>query len=87
MLIVLILTLYKCVATMEMFASGQSVHMLAKKNAALGFMDIIHIGSSLVPRLLHRKTGREPGRFHHVPRDVACVVLCVVLIIELLPTQ
>ena len=42
---------------------------------------------SLVPRLLHRKTGREPGRFHHVPRDVACVVLCVVLIIELLPTQ
>ena len=38
---------------------------------------------SLVPRLLHRKTGREPGRFHHVPRDVACVVL----IIELLPTQ
>ena len=38
---------------------------------------------SLVPRLLHRKTAREPGRFYHVPRDVACVVL----IIELLPTQ
>ena len=43
--------------------------------------------TSLVPRLLHRKTGREPGRFYHVPRDVVCVVLCVVLIIELLPTQ
>ena len=43
---------------------------------------------SLVPRLLHRKTGREPGRFDHVSRDVACVCgLCVVLIIELLPTQ
>ena len=42
---------------------------------------------SLVPRLLHRKMGREPGRFDHVPRDVTCVVLCVVLIIELLPTQ
>ena len=42
---------------------------------------------SLIPRLLHRKTGREPGRFDHVPHDVACVVLCVVLIIELLPTQ
>ena len=39
--------------------------------------------ASLVPRLLHRKTEREPGRFHHVPHDVACVVL----IIELLPTQ
>ena len=26
--------------------------------------------TSLVPRLLHRKTGREPGRFDHVPRDV-----------------
>ena len=38
---------------------------------------------SLVPRLLQRKTGREPGRFDHVPRDVACVVL----IIELAPTQ
>ena len=28
-----------------------------------------------------RKTGREPGRFDHVPRDIPCVVLCVVLII------
>ena len=27
--------------------------------------------------------GREPGRFDHVPRDI----LCVVLIIELLPTH
>ena len=27
--------------------------------------------------------GREPGRFDHVPRDVACVVL----IIKLLPTE
>ena len=35
---------------------------------------------SLVPRLLPcRKTGREPGRTDHVPRDVLCVVLCVVL--------
>ena len=33
------------------------------------------------------KTGRNPGRFDHVPRDVACMVLCVVLIIKLLPTQ
>ena len=30
-----------------------------------------HTFTSLVPRLLHRKTGREPGRFHHVPRDVS----------------
>ena len=51
------------------------------------FIVIVWKVFSLVPRLLHRKTGREPGRFHHVPRDVACVVLCVVLIIELLPTQ
>ena len=50
-------------------------------------MTHVHCRTSLVPRLLHRKTGREPGRFDHVPRDVACVVLCVVLIIELLPTQ
>ena len=28
--------------------------------------------------------GREPGGFDHVPRDIACVVLCVVLIIEFL---
>ena len=42
---------------------------------------------SLIPRLLHRKMGREPGRFNHVPRDVVCMVLCVVLITELLPTQ
>ena len=43
---------------------------------------------SLVPRLLFcRKTGREPGRTDHVPRDVLWVLLCVVLIIELLPTQ
>ena len=42
------------------------------------------LDTSLVPRLLpYRKTGREPGRSDHVPRDV----LCVVLIIELLPTQ
>ena len=32
--------------------------------------DLIRTIASLVPRLLHRKTGREPGRFHHVPRDV-----------------
>ena len=31
--------------------------------------------------------GREPERYDHMPRDVLCVVLCVVLIIELLPTQ
>ena len=37
--------------------------------------------------LLHRKMGREPGRFDNVPRDVVCVVLCEVLIIGLLPTQ
>ena len=44
--------------------------------------------SSLVPRLLpYRKAGREPGRSDHVPRDVLCVALCAVLIIELLPTQ
>ena len=34
-----------------------------------------------------RKAGREPGRSDHVPRDILSVVLCVVLIIELLPTQ
>ena len=34
-----------------------------------------------------RKTGREPGRFDHVNHDVACLVLCVVLIIELLPSN
>ena len=33
-------------------------------------------------RLLpYRKTGRKPGRSGHVPRDVLCVVLCVVWII------
>ena len=37
----------------------------------------------LVPRLLPRKTGGEPGRSDHVP----CDILCVVLIIKLLPTQ
>ena len=43
---------------------------------------------SLVPRLLpYRQTGRKPGRSDHVPRDNPYVVLCVVLIIELLPTQ
>ena len=44
---------------------------------------------------IHRFTARrpkpamktEPGRSDHVPRDVLCVVLCVVLIIELLPSQ
>ena len=46
-----------------------------------------HSPSSLTYTSLHRKMGREPGRFDHVPRDVTCVVLCVVLIIELLPTQ
>ena len=40
--------------------------------------------ASLVPRLLpYRQMGREPGRSDHVHRDV----LCVLLIIELLPTQ
>ena len=45
---------------------------------------------SLVPRLHSpaflapcRKAGREPGIFHHVLRDVGCVVWCVVLLIEL----
>ena len=57
LLIVLILTLYKCVATMELFASGQSVHMLAKKNSALGFMDRIHIGST--KKKLTAKTKRQ----------------------------
>ena len=40
---------------------------------------------SLVPRLHSpaflapcRKAGREPGIFHHVLRDVGCVVWCVV---------
>ena len=28
---------------------------------------VLCVGCSLVPRLLHRKTGT--GRFHHVPRD------------------
>ena len=42
---------------------------------------------SLVPRLLPgRKMGREPGRSDHVPCDILCVV-CVILMIELLPTQ
>ena len=33
-----------------------------------------------------QKAGREPGRSDHMPRDVLCVVLCVVLVIESLPT-
>ena len=41
--------------------------------------------TSLVPGS-YPENGREPGRFDHVPRDVA-VVLCVVMIIKLLPTQ
>ena len=43
-------------------------------------------GSSLVPRLHSpaflapcRKAGREPGIFHHVLRDVGCVVLLIEL--------
>ena len=52
--------------------------------ARYGYM---YVMDSLVPRLLYLKTGRETGRFDHVARDVACMVLCVVLIIELLPTQ
>ena len=30
---------------------------------------------------------RKPGRSDHVPSDVLCMVLCVVLIIKLFPTQ
>ena len=41
---------------------------------------------SLVLRLLPRKTGRETGRFDHVPHDVACIALCTVLVIEILPS-
>ena len=48
----------------------------------------IIITPSLVPGLLPcKEMGREPERYDHMPRDVLCVVLCVVLIIELLPTQ
>ena len=42
---------------------------------------------SLVPRLLPRKSEREPGRFYHVSHDLVCVVLGMLLMIELLPTQ
>ena len=48
---------------------------------------------SLVPRLPFpfpappRKVRNEPGRFVHLPHDVACVVLCMVLIIDSLLTQ
>ena len=42
---------------MELFASGQSVHMLAKINAALGFMDRIHIGSTKKTYCQDKKTG------------------------------
>ena len=45
-----------------------------ENRAKLSIDNIVLYYLSLVPRLLHRKTG-----------DVACVVLCVVLIIELLP--
>ena len=42
---------------------------------------------SLVPRLHPgRKMGRELGRSDHVTCDILCVV-CVILMIELLPTQ
>ena len=34
-----------------------------------------------------RKAWREPGRSDHVPRDVLCVVLRVVFVIELSPMQ
>ena len=47
---------------------------------------------SLVPRLLPsfllhtvQKTGREPGQFDHLHKDVLCMVLCVVWVIELSP--
>ena len=50
------------------------------------------IGPSLVPRLppsflshTVQKTGREPGRFHHVHNDVLCLALRVVWVIELSP--
>jgi len=49
---------------------------------------------SLVPRLLPsflshtvQKTKREPGQFDHVCDDILCMALCVVLVIELLPTH
>ena len=32
-------------------------------------------------------TGREPGRLYHVICNVACVILFVVLMMKLLPTQ
>ena len=46
--------------------------------------------SNLTPAFLHmlcKINGGEPGRFHHVHDDVLCEILCVVLVIELLPTQ
>ena len=39
------------------------------------------------PGSFPEKLGGEPGRSVHVPRDVLCVVLDVVLIIVMLPTQ
>ena len=38
---------------------------------------------SLIPRFLPRKMGKDLRRFEQVPREVACVVLTI----ELLPTQ
>ena len=50
-------------------------------------MQVIQAWEFLVPRLLPgRKMGREPGRSDHVPCDILCVV-CVILMIELQPTQ
>ena len=46
------------------------------------------VWSSLISRLLScRKTGREPGRSDHMPHDIPYVVLCMILMIGLLPTQ
>ena len=42
---------------------------------------------SFIPRLHPRKAEREPRSLDHLPSDIAGVVSCVVLIIELLLTQ
>ena len=81
--------------------SEQTMHKFVHEETPLTLVEILHVylascwlWTLCLPWLASypgsspcRKTGREPGRFDHVPCDMPCDVPCVVLIIGLLPTH